>query len=200
MRQTRLLMLSVLIMLCCRQTVAAEESSWGWMWPFGHDEQAAEPLVPSTDAATEAPAARPPSRTTDRAAMKQSRRGHRVSTSERSWPDFEVPKPHMPQFWASKPEVDDARNAWTGKSIEPENASPWQVVTEGTQRLGESARKAWHKTVDALTPDSLSADDRPAPRVAQRAPIWKRALGLGEEEPEGPQTVTEWMSQERLNP
>lgn len=87
------------------------------------------------------------------------------------------------------------------KQAEPESASPWQVVTEGTHRLGESTRNAWHKTVDALTPSSMKANAPPAPRTARREPLWRRALGLGEEEkPEGPQTVTEWMAQERLNP
>jgi hypothetical protein len=182
-------MLSVFLMLCCCQTVAAEESSWSWLWPFGQEEPAEQPY-PTTDPSAHSAARR----TADRATLRRSPR-HRIGV-----PGNDFPKPRMPQLWPGKPEADEARNAWTEKKAEPESASPWQVVTESTQRLGDSTRKAWHKTVDVLTPEYLKADNRPASRVAQRDPLWKRAFGSGEKEPEGPQTVTEWMAQERLNP
>lgn len=193
MRQSKLFLLSVSLMLCCCRMAAAEESSWGWLWPFGHDEPAEQPY-PTTGE----PVAHPTARATDRAALKQKPGRRRVGSAVSQRPDFELPKVKL---WPGKSEVDQTHNAWTEKKADPESASPWQVVTEGTERLGESTRNAWHKTVDVLTPEYLKSHPQPTERVAQRTPIWKRALGLGEEEkPEGPQTVTEWMAQERLNP
>jgi hypothetical protein len=197
MRKTGLTMLSVLLMICCCRMAAAEESSWGWLWPFGHEKASAQPY-PSTSAASSTD--RPARHNVDRATLRQSPGRRQVSKTEVPWTGIELPKPHLPQLWPGKSEVSEARNAWTEKKPEPKSASPWQVMTESTERLGASTSRAWHKTVDALTPSALSSDKRPAPHVAQREPIWKRAFGLGEKEPEGPQTVTEWMSQDRLNP
>jgi len=192
MRQTGLITLSVLVMFSCRPA-AAEESSWGWLWPFGQEKQAEQPY-PTTDT----PAARPARRTSGRATLRRhTPQRHETGKSKPLFSDFEIAMPHI---WPDKSEAEETRNAWTGTSAEPESASPWQVVTDGTQRLGESTRNAWHKTVDVLTPEYLKADSQPAPRMAQRDPFWKRAFGFGEEEPKDPQTVTEWMAQERLNP
>lgn len=190
MRQTRLLIFGLVLMLCCGPMAAAEESSWGWLWPFGQEKPAEQPY-PTTDQ----PTPRPVARTPDRAALRQKPGRHPVGKTEPLFPNFELRK-----FWPGKSEVDEARNAWTEPQAAPESTSPWQVVTESTQRLGESTREAWDKTVNVLTPEYLKSDNRPAPHVAQRPPLWKRAFGLGEEEPQGPQTVTEWMAQERLNP
>ena len=195
MRRTMCAMLSATLLVCCCRPLAAQESGsrWDWLWPFGEEESAEEPY-PTTK--TPATAQRPPN--------YQSTR-HRITMPdmpEMKWPDYSMPKPQMPGLWSKQEDTpaETPRSAWMDTKPEPEEASPWQVAKESTQRLGQSTRHAWDKTVDVLTPEYLKADRQPAPRVATRPPMWKRALGMEAEKSDGPQTVTEWMAQERLNP
>jgi len=86
------------------------------------------------------------------------------------------------------------RNSWAQRPVstaEVPTVSPWHSMTEAT-------RTAWHKTVDFVTPDE-SAN---APVVADRShqSWWQKMWGPDEEKKEGPQTVTEWMAQDRLDP
>ena len=73
-------------------------------------------------------------------------------------------------------------------------------MQHGAQRVGQSTRTAWRKTVDALTPGAApTASD---PRVAARAekpPFWKRLGGTEQPQKKGSQTVTEMLSQERID-
>jgi hypothetical protein len=95
------------------------------------------------------------------------------------------------------------KNAWANKEQDP-NApapSPWQSVKNGAKRVGDSTASAWHKTVDAVTPGDGSTQAAPT-AVAQQEPKhhWWSWWRGDKEEPQGPQTVTEWMAQERLDP
>lgn len=93
--------------------------------------------------------------------------------------------PHRPRprnTWAQQP----ASN--TTGSNQP---SAWQSMTNGT-------RSAWHKTVDWVTPgDSVS--ETPVVAAETRPSWWARMWGA-EEQSQGPQTVTEWMAQDRIDP
>jgi hypothetical protein len=119
-----------------------------------------------------------------------------------TWPEFQMPqlpKLQLP-FWAREETVDQTRNAWVEKSPNPSTPSPWQAMTDGAQRVSTSTKAAWRKTVDIFTPGDNSAP-APSRRLARREEpsIWGRIFA-GEPEPEGPQTVTEWMGQERIKP
>jgi hypothetical protein len=120
-----------------------------------------------------------------------------------SWPRLqlpEIPKPQLPRLWPEKSEVEAARNAWVEQNPEATQPSALQALSDGARRVGDSSRAAWDKTVDALTPGQPSSQT--SSRVVRREagpPWWKRMFGA-EEPPQGPQTVTEWMAQERLDP
>lgn len=193
MRRTAWAMLAVLVVWNGSQSAPAEEpdSKFAW-WPFG-EEEPAEPPYPTTSTPGETPAERQASWVPTRPQFHMP---------EFHVPTYDLPTPRMPRphFGSEKAPVDEARNAWTQTSPEPEQASPWQVVTESAQRLGRSTRNAWNRTVDVLTPSAFKADNEPGHAVAQRDPLWKRILGVESQEPEGPRTVTEWMAQERLDP
>jgi hypothetical protein len=95
------------------------------------------------------------------------------------------------------------RNAWANKNkdADAESLSPWQSVKNGALRMSDSTASAWHKTVDAVTPGK--SDSHAAPTaVAQQEPKnrWWNWWSSEDEKPQGPQTVTEWMAQERLDP
>jgi hypothetical protein len=120
-----------------------------------------------------------------------------------SWPRIHMPAmPRLPrpQLWPRKTEVDEARNAWMQSSPDPARPSPLQAVRQGAQRVRESTRSAWRKTVDVLTPGDASSSD--SSRIARREtqPFWKRMLTVEEPEPPGPRTIPEWLAQERLEP
>ncbi|MEX2317356.1 MAG: hypothetical protein WD669_09410 [Pirellulales bacterium] len=103
---------------------------------------------------------------------------------------------------SGKSKAEERRNAWAERQPQPEQASPWQAVTNGANRVGQSTRNAWRKTVDVLTPDGDSK--KPPTRVAKRdtePSLWSRMIpGKDAKPPDGPRTVTEWMRQERLKP
>jgi len=120
-----------------------------------------------------------------------------------SWPRIHIPTmPRLPrpQLWPRKNEVDEARNAWVQTSPDPARPSPLQAVRQGAQRVGESTRSAWRKTVDVLTPGDASSAD--SSRMAQREtqPFWRRVFTVEEPAPKGPRTIPEWLAQERLEP
>jgi hypothetical protein len=74
-------------------------------------------------------------------------------------------------------------------------------MKDGAVRVRHSTKNAWDRTVDVLTPGSSETSTSARSSIAQRQvrpPFWKRMLG--EEEKKGPETVPEWMAQERLNP
>lgn len=62
--------------------------------------------------------------------------------------------------------------------------------------MSESTRKAWHKTVDWVTP----GDGTEAQVVSEPRESWWARMWGSKEKQEGPQTVTEWMAQDRLDP
>lgn len=91
-------------------------------------------------------------------------------------------RPRPKNTWAQQP----ASNTVTG-----EEPSAWQSMTNGT-------KSAWHKTVDWVTPGESAAE---APVVAEDTrPSWWARMWGAEEESQGPQTVTEWMAQDRIDP
>jgi hypothetical protein len=76
-----------------------------------------------------------------------------------------------------------------------------QALSDGAHRAGDRTRAAWRKTVDVLTPGE--PDPRTAPRIASRdakPPFWKRMFGAQEPQSEGPQTIPQWMAQDRVDP
>ncbi len=86
------------------------------------------------------------------------------------------------------------RNTWAqpagNTTAAEEGPSPWKAMSEST-------RSAWHKTVDFVTP----GDGQDAPVIAaEPRPSWWHRMWHGEEVDESPQTVTEWMAQDRLDP
>jgi hypothetical protein len=121
-----------------------------------------------------------------------------------SWPTLrmpEVPKPPMPRFGPAGDQAAAAsRNTWTDVPPVAPKPSPLQTVKEGAAKVGTGTRNAWHKTVDALTPGE--SESARSSRVAKREiqpPLWKRMFGA-KSELQGPQTVPEWMAQQRLDP
>jgi hypothetical protein len=196
---------------CCCQLKAAEtDSRW---WPFGQKKEAELQVSPPSVAATQSQAA--PSQP-----MQQQSPGSEYATAgvpepERrwmfesplakvSWPRIHMPemsKPKLPPSpFPSREDLDRARNSWVEKSPDPAKPSPLQAVKQGASRVAQSTRNAWGKTVDALTPGERERG--PSSRIARRddRPLWKRMFFVEPIEPQGPQTVTEWMAQERVDP
>jgi hypothetical protein len=87
------------------------------------------------------------------------------------------------------------KNTWAQQPASATSAKPgtsaWKSMTDGT-------RKAWHKTVDYVTPGE-SATEAPVVSTDPGPSWWARMWGAGDK-PQGPQTVTEWMAQDRLDP
>ena len=68
--------------------------------------------------------------------------------------------------------------------------------------MSDGGKKAWEGTKEIFTGGKKS-DEQPATRVADASASpswWERMTGGGEkkQEPEGPATINEWMSQKRV--
>jgi hypothetical protein len=128
-----------------------------------------------------------------------------------SSPKGKVSWPHLnkdlskggPLFSTKKKEEDPTRNSWVEKTPAPPKPSPMKPVTDGAHKFSTSTKSAWHKTVDALTPGEPTPQPKASsPRIAKREvqpPSWKRMFGA-KSELQQPQTVPEWMAQQRLDP
>jgi hypothetical protein len=217
----------VFVFAGCCSTLIAQESGF-WRWPFGRKANA-EPTASEVSSGsisgispTAPPVTAPPATTTPGAPpstgtqaplsqganppVSAQRWMYESPTSKVSWPrlhmpEFALPKPRLPrpQFWPREEQVSDARNAWVQDNVDPARPSPVQAVKQGVQRVGDSTRRAWHKTVDVFTPgDPSGATSSRIARQEVKPPFWQRMWGS--EEPDGPRTIPEWMAQERLDP
>jgi hypothetical protein len=184
----------------------AEETKAPW-WHFGHDQDA--PSAPAT--VTPAPTLAPSPEVTP---IEDESWLHWPSMPKVSWfkadpadasivtdptstgsPVAAETSAHRRNTRYGKPmHTPRPRNTWAqpagNTTAADSGASPWKAMTEST-------RTAWHKTVDFVTP----GDGHDAPVVSGEArPSWWHRMWHGEEADEGPQTVTEWMAQDRLDP
>ncbi len=210
MRYTTRAMLGVLLIFVTGATGLAEETKSSW-WRFGKSETAPEPA----DAFTPAPTLVPSTSTAaaDSAPASEASWLAWPSLPKFGWQDFksdnEIAETSASPVVSSplatlrrgqrgpfgKPHHQSRpRNTWAQQpasaTSEIAGNSPWKSMTEST-------RNAWHKTVDFVTPGDSS--DEP---VVRREPVdswWSRMWG-SEQKQEGPQTVTEWMAQDRLDP
>jgi hypothetical protein len=97
--------------------------------------------------------------------------------------------------------VREPRNAWAQPKPKPEpkksmTQTMWDSVTGAPHTVAQSTKKAYHKTVDVITP----GESKSSPHVAQRdtnTSWWSKMTGSSEPTTEDPRTVTEWMAQER---
>lgn len=196
---------SCLLPLLLTTLVLAQDTKAPW-WKFGRGEES--PAAPSN--MTSAPTMTPAPETI-------------TPIEEDSW--FAMPKWHWPSFAADadatisdqpattepvtpaltphrrpasrfgKPEHRmRPRNTWAQQPASSETAvaegSTWENMKQGT-------RNAWHKTVDLVTP----SDDTETTAVASKphSSWWQKMWG-SEQPEDGPQTVTEWMAQDRIDP
>lgn len=122
------------------------------------------------------------------------------SKSKVSWPHLK--KPSNP-FAKNETPADAAKNSWVEKQPTPPKPSPFKPVTDGAHKVAQGTKKAWHKTVDALTPgDSEPAPHSPRSHVAKHdaePSFWQKMFG-SKEEVKQPETVPQWMAQKRLEP
>ena len=212
-------MLGVVLASHCCGRVWAEETKSSW-WPFGAKEEAAAPVDSTTPpVATEAATDVAASAEAAAAATDEDSWFKWPTLPELSWPSFSSEKeegttpisPEEAPKAARRPvsrygrTARPTRNGWAKKdpAEQPTDpaASPWQAMTAGARRVGDSTSAAWQKTVDAVTPGESTPAATSAP-VAQQKPAksWWNWWGSAETEPEGPRTVTEWMAQDRLDP
>jgi hypothetical protein len=201
---------------------AAEPSRFRF-WPFGGDraqdaELTGNSLSPNarvTGAPKSAANALPSQSTTGsvpRDTLPEQRWMFNSPMSRVSWPSINLPgfstrrpnlpRPNLPtpQLFSRESTDYDTRNAWMPKSPDQASPTPLRGMQQGAQRFGQRTRTAWRKTVDALTPGGApTASD---PRVAARdekPPFWKRLGGTKQPQKQGSQTVTEMLSQERID-
>jgi hypothetical protein len=220
MRHIACVLLGLLLSVGCAKASAAEESRFR-LWPFGRDRannreltQNSLPLLPSATAAPNSAAAMPSQTATGSLpteTMPEERWMFKSPLARVSWPRIhmpefsmrppKLPRPNLPRpQWPPTESRVDTRNIWMQDAPEPARPTPLQAMQQGAQRVGQGTRTAWRKTVDALTPGAAptTADPRLAARD-EKPPFWKRLSGTEQPQKQGSQTVSEMLSQERID-
>jgi hypothetical protein len=209
----RALLSGLVVCCCCCQAMAQEQEKRSGLWIFGQKAEikVATPAdVSSSAVSTDAPASTASATTTapqiplpqTPATTEEERRWMLSSQNAKmSWPRLQAPKLKMPPSpFPSRSDLDRARNSWVEKSPDPAKPSPLQAMKDGAGRFKKSTREAWDKTVDALKPGEPT--DAPSSRVAStdKRPFWKRMFFVEPSPPQGPQTMSEWIAQDRIDP
>jgi hypothetical protein len=215
---TRTLLVAIVIVASSAVEGTGAETSSRW-WPFGKKGEAnvAEPPKAATSSTTppltspnmaaahpSATAAAPSGATSATAATEPATKERWMFSSPKgkvSWPHLNKPKTGM---FAEKPANDATRNSWVDQPVTPK-PSAFKPITDGAHKFSDNTKKAWKKTVAAVkggeaTP--AAAGSNPGARVAKREvepTFWKKMFGA-KSELQGPQTVPEWMAQQRLDP
>ena len=214
MRHIARVLLGLLLSVCFAKASAADESRFR-LWPFGGDRAngaeltgnslSTNPSATATGNSAATPSQAPTSSYSadalpERRWMVQSPLA-RVSWPRIHMPEVSMPRPNFPRpEWLSrKSQIDDARNGWIQKSPDPARPTPLQAMQQGAQRVGQSTRTAWRKTVDALTPGEVPSAADPRVAAREKPPLWQRLRGAEQPQKPGSQTVTEMLSQERID-
>lgn len=192
-------------MLLAATTLCAQETKAPW-WKFGRGEEAPA----ATSNVTPAPTMTPAPET-----ITPIEEDSWFAMPKWQWPTFAsetdaanadppagdgsvAPTPRRrPRSRFDKPEHHSRpRNTWAQQPASAEtqadNASTWESMKTST-------RNAWTKTVDFVTPG-----DETEPTVVASKPRsswWQKMWGSDDRKgKEGPQTITEWMAQDRIDP
>lgn len=105
-----------------------------------------------------------------------------TTTPASPWSWIKMPKITMPKIEMPKMPTD-----------------PFAPVKASARKVKDGTKRAWEGTKELFTFGG-PATDEPTERVASKPEspsIWSRMFGRAEEEPEGPQTVADWMAQKR---
>jgi hypothetical protein len=202
-RSLRALLVVLAIAIGCGDGLAAESGS-KW-WPFQRAEETVPPDANKTpfDVQTPAPTTPLPQQPVlpDETSIEDPNQKWMIKSpfGKVSWPRIHTPElPKRPSLPAQEQQAaaDANRNSWVETPASAPKPSP-------LQSMSNSARTAWKKTVDALTPgDQTQPEDRSS-RVARREgqSTWNRMFGADEApKKEGSQTIGEFIAQERLDP
>ena len=111
-----------------------------------------------------------------------------------SWQSVSLPKVPMPKL--SMPKI--ALPKWP-TNTDGSAVSPMAPIAAGASKVSEGTKKAWEGTKEMFsfgTSEETQQGGLPA-KPSAKPSFWQRMIG-SEPEPEGPQTVAEFMSQPRV--
>lgn len=198
-KTTRLTLAMLLLATSGGSAVAETKSHW---WQFGRE--TSQPSAPAT--VTPSPTMTPADPTVT--AAEDDSWFHWPAMPKPSWPELgrfdheptaaQAATPGTQQHAASRYRFGKPapkarpRNTWAQKSATAApKPSTWQNVSTST-------RNAWDKTIDFVTPGDSESPATPVARQSEQS--WWGRMWHGEDKQEGPQTVTEWMAQDRIDP
>ena len=110
------------------------------------------------------------------------------------WFNIPLPKITMPKLTLPKVTMPKMPPLWPSESNEgsPALLAP---VASGFSKISAGAHKAWEGTKEVFA----AGTEEKAPAAQAQPSFWQRLVGRSPQ-PEGPQTVGEFMSQPRLDP
>ncbi len=80
-------------------------------------------------------------------------------------------------------------------------ADPLAPIKTSARKVGDGTKKAWEGAKELFTfGQKKPATTQPTEQLSSnpdQPSVWKRMFGGGEPEPQGPQTVADWMAQPR---
>ncbi len=110
------------------------------------------------------------------------------------WSGVKMPKITMPKV--SMPKI--SMPSWP-KNEDGIAKSPFSPISSGMSKISSGTKKAWQGTKEIFTFGGDEKNQQVTRRAeSDRVSVWDRLRGKPPE-PDGPQTVAEWMSQPRVN-
>ena len=111
-----------------------------------------------------------------------------------SWPSVSLPKITMPRVTMPKVTMPKWPTNADGSAV-----SPFAPITAGASKISAGTQKVWEGTKEMLGFGSKSEGAQPAVSAASPSEpsLWQRMIDR-KPEPDGPQTVAEWMAQPRV--
>jgi hypothetical protein len=129
--------------------------------------------------------------------MAQGEAGTATSNGMHGTEATEAAEGQSPWGWLKMPKVTMPKVTMPKISMPKMPADPLAPIKSSAAKVTDGTKKAWEGTKEMFTGGSKTANTHAASKTGEQPSIWKRMFG-GEEEPQPPQTVADFMAQKRV--
>ena len=134
----------------------------------------------------------------EEAPAKEEKKGGLIQVS---WPSIPAPKISFPEIKPPTLSMPKVPMPWSKNGEDEDKASPFEPIESGARKVSDGTRQAWSgfKGLFTSNPKQQTSARARKKESKHKSSLWQQMFAP-EPEPQGPQTVSEWMAQPRLDP
>ena len=135
----------------------------------------------------------------EEAPAKDEKKGGLIQVS---WPSIPAPKISFPEIKPPTLSMPKVPMPWSKNGEDEDKTSPFEPIESGARKVSDGTRQAWNgfKGLFKSKPkQQTSSRNKKKKESKHKSSLWQQMFAP-EPEPQGPQTVSEWMAQPRLEP